>query len=273
MKAFLYVATMAAAATTAAPAMAQTRSGLEVGIEGFGYGYREFVDGDLLIQDKGSMAGLHLSYVQPLARGLFVRGILAGAAGEIDYDPLDEPVIEDIEQRTGRLEAHLGYDVRLGRYTTLTPFVGYGFRLLEDLSAGRSTASGLRGYDREITYHYVPVGLAVRIPVGARPSLTVSAQYNHLIGGSALSKFAELDSRVPNVELDFTGGHGLEASAMLSVPVGRHAINVGPFIRRWSIADSEDFSIANPDDPTEVLVLREPENRTTEVGLRVSFSF
>jgi hypothetical protein len=86
--------------------------------------------------------------------------------------------------------------------------------------------------------------------------------------------FSRIDPELPDVELDFNGGHGLEASAMLSLPVGRrNAINVGPFIRRWELNDSERFTIVNPDDPSEALTLLEPENRTTEIGVRIGFSF
>jgi hypothetical protein len=31
--------------------------------------------------------------------------------------------------------------------------------------------------------------------------------------------------------------------------------------------------IANPDDPTESIELFEPKNRTTEIGVRISFAF
>jgi hypothetical protein len=158
--------------------------------------------------------------------------------------------------------------------TSITPFAGYGARLYEDESGGLETEGGLLGFDREITYRYLPIGLASSIPVGGRKRLHLSAQYNHLIGGEVNNRFSRLDPDAPDVELDFNGGNGLEASAMLSLPVGRrHAINVGPFVRRWDLDDSDSFIITNPDDPSEAIELLEPANRTTEIGVRVSFSF
>ncbi|MDQ3482995.1 MAG: hypothetical protein M3448_06275, partial [Pseudomonadota bacterium] len=191
-----------------------------------------------------------------------------------DYDPLDEPVVEDIEQRSGRLELQLGHDFMLGGGAGVTPFLGYGYRLHRDFGAGRNTQSGLAGFDRETEYSYVTAGLAAGIPLGGRKRLNLSGQYNFIVGGEVESRFSEIDSTAPDITLGFKGGHGLEASAMLSLPVGRrHALNVGPFIRRWELNESESFTIANPDDPSETITFVEPESRTTEIGLRVSFSF
>lgn len=263
-----------AVAMAATPAGAQTRPGFEVGLEAFQTGYKEFYEGALFIREDGRMIGLRLSYTQPIVKGLFVRGILSGAAGSADYDPLDEPVVEGIDQSSGRLELHLGYYFMLKGGASLTPFVGYGYRLHEDHGAGHETAAGLLGYDREIKYHYLPVGIASSIPVGGRKRINLSAQYNRLIGGEVTNRFSDLQADVPDVTLGFNGGHGIEASAMLSLPVGRrHAVNAGPFIRMWDLEESDSFTVVNPDDPTEAIILTEPENRTTELGIRVSFSF
>ena len=273
-KIVLAAAATACAASTAAPALAQTRPGFEAGLEAFQIGYKEFDEGDLFIREDGRMIGIRLGYVQPIAGGLFGRIILSGAAGSTDYDPLDEPIIEDIDQSQGRVELHLGYDFMLGGGASITAFAGYGARLFEDESGGRQTESGLLGFDRKITYRYIPVGLAASIPLGGRKRLNLSGQYNHLVGGNVDNLFSRIEPEAPDVKLDFNGGHGLEASAMLSLPVGRrHAINVGPFIRHWNLEASDTFTLVNPDDPSEALVLQEPENRTTELGVRMSFSF
>jgi hypothetical protein len=263
----------ACAAGIATPALGQTRPGFEAGLEAFQIGYKEFDEGDLFIREEGHMLGIHLSYVQPIAGGLFGRVILSGAAGSVDYDPLDEPVIEDIDQSQGRVELHLGYDFMLGGGASVTPFIGYGARLFEDESGGCETESGRLGFDREITYNYIPVGLAASIPVGGRKRLNLSGQYNHLVGGDVNNFFSRIEPDVPDVALEFNGGHGLEASAMLSLPVGRrNAVNIGPFIRTWTwtlrqLHDRQPGRSHRSDRPDE------PENRTTEVGVRVSFSF
>jgi hypothetical protein len=113
----------------ATPAHGQTRPGFEAGLNAFQLGYKEFDGGDLFIREDGSMLGIHLSYVQPIVAGLFGRVRLSGAAGSVDYDPLDEPVLENIDQSSGQVELQLGYDFMLKGGTTITPFAGYGGRL------------------------------------------------------------------------------------------------------------------------------------------------
>jgi hypothetical protein len=93
------------------------------------------------------------------------------------------------------------------------------------------------------------------------------------VNGKAESKFSKIDPEAPDVKLDLDGGLGLEASALLQLTVGRNAISFGPFIRRWNIDESDSFILLNPEDPTEGLEFSEPKNRTTELGLRVSFAF
>ncbi len=262
------------ATAAASPAAAQTRPGLEIGLEVSRTGYKEFDGDDLFIRQRGHMVGLHLGFVQPIASGLFVRAWLSGAAGAFDYDPLDEPVLEDIEQSSGRFELHVGHDFRLPGGATVTPFAGIGVRLQEDHGSGRQTNSGLLSFDRETRYTYIPAGVAATVPVGTRSRVIVSAQYNHLIGGSVTSRFSEVEPDAPDITLDLNGGQGLEASAMLSLPVGRRsAANFGPFVRRWTIRESDSLTLTNPDDPTEEISFTEPRSRSTEVGLRVSFSF
>lgn len=62
---------------------------------------------------------------------------------------------------SGQLELQLARDFRLGDRATLTPFIGLASRILSDNSGGEETEEGLLGYDREISYAFVPIGAAV----------------------------------------------------------------------------------------------------------------
>ena len=108
---------------------------------------------------------------------------------------------------------------------------------------------------------------------GKPPHPALSARYDRLFGGDANSELSEIDPGLPDLELEVEGGYGLEASAIMTVPFGRRAINFGPFVRYWNIDQSKSFVIANPEDPSERIEFFEPKNRTTELGVRVSFSF
>jgi hypothetical protein len=278
---YLLAALLGSGVLVPSPAAAQTRGGFEAGVEVFDYSYRERDDGETVVRDDGQFIGIALGYVETLGSGWFLRAEVSGAAGSVDYRSsgsiLDEEAgearLDDVSQGIGRFEVQVGRDFMLSKGASLTPFVGLASRNLNDRSGGEETESGLLGYDRKVSYFYVPAGLALRHSTGGRGAITISAQYNHLIGGSATSKFSEFDPELPDVKVDLNGGSGFSLSAIAEIPVGKKAIRVGPFLRRWSIKESKTFVITNPDDPTERLELAEPKNRTTEIGLRLSFAF
>jgi hypothetical protein len=277
----MIAALLAGGAIAPHAAQAQTRGGFEVGVEVFDYGYRERDEGETVVRDDGQFVGLAIGYVETLGKGWFLRAELAGAAGSVDYrsngaileDETGERRLNNVSQGIGRFELQIGRDFMISKGASLTPFVGLASRNLTDRSGGEETEDGLLGYDRTVSYLYVPLGLSLRQSLGSRGAITFSAQYNRLIGGSAKSKFSELDPELPDVEVDLNGGSGFSMSAIAEIPVGRKAIRFGPYLRRWSIDESESFVISNPDDPTERLELVEPRNRTTEIGLRLSFAF
>ncbi len=262
----------ASAAFVASAAEAQTRPGFELGAEVLDYSYRERFEGEVVAKDDGTFAGITFGYVETIGSGMFLRARLSTDFGSVDYSSGDGR-LENVSQSIGQLEFHLGRDIAVGSGATLTPFIGIGSRVLEDKSGGNETELGALGYDREISYAYVPVGVAAGLPVGGRAALILSAQYNWVVGGEAKSRFSDLDPELPNVKVDLDEGHGFEASATVRFPLGRHAIGFGPFVRHWNLDRSTSFVLTDPDGSGESIEFFEPRNRTTELGLRLSFSF
>lgn len=259
----------AAGSVAAVPASAQTRSGFEVGAEIYDYSYREQVEDEDLVFDDGTFFGVTASYAHRLGDNWFLRARTSFAWGSVDYSS-DDGQLSDVPQDMGQLELHVGHDFGLGSGATLTAFTGVGGRVLNDHSGGEETESGFQGYDREVAYAYIPVGLSVGVPLGGGLSVAVSGQYNHVFGGKATSRFSELDPELPDIDLDLNGGSGFELSAMVSIPVGKSAVRIGPFLRRWDIDRSDSLILREEDLELEVY---EPENRTNEAGVRLTFAF
>jgi hypothetical protein len=252
-----------------ADAQTQTRRGFEVGAEILDYSYRERLGGKTVASDDGRFYGLAASFVAGLGRGYLFRARLAMDFGSVDYSSEDGE-IENVRQSIGQLELHAARDFPLGRSATVTPFSGLGSRILSDKSGGEETESGVLGYDREISYAYVPLGAAVTTQIAASSTLTLSAQYNWVVGGDAESKLSRIDPEFPDLRMDIPGGHGLEASAIVGIPAGRTQVRVGPFVRHWNIQQSESLTF---EEDGEAIELFEPRNRTTELGLRLSLAF
>lgn len=272
-KSAIIILGLAAVCAKPAALQAQTRGGFEIGLEAFDYGYRERLEGATVARDDGRFGGFNLGYVQRLGGSWFLRGRFGFALGSVDYRS-DDGDIDDVSQTIAHLELHAGRDFRLGESgTTISPFIGLGGRRLHDHSGGEETEDGFLGYDREVTYSYVPVGVAADIALSGRTALVVSGQYNWVVGGRSISRFSDIDPEFPDVKLDFEGGDGFELGAAVRIPVGGNSLSVGPFVRRWSVDASETLTLTNPDDPSETIEFFEPASRTTEIGLRLSFNF
>lgn len=273
------IATLALlAGTLLAPdaAEAQTRGGFEIGAEVFDYGYRERDSGETIVFDDGTIGGIRLGYVQKIGGGVLLRARLSAGFGSVDYrspDPEGDSRIRGVDHSIGQLELHVGKDFKIGGASSLTAFAGLGARSLRDASGGREATDGALGYDREVNYAYVPIGLEARVPVSANSAILVGIQYNLFVGGDSTSRFSEIDPEIPDVELELDGGRGFEASAAFQTKLGSHALSFGPFVRHWKIGRSDSFIVTNPDDPSESLEFYEPKNRTTELGLRLTFAF
>jgi len=265
----VWILATASAALLVEPASAQTRGGFEVGPTLADYSYREEIDGETIARDDGLMYGLTVGYTETLSSGWFLRLQAQGLSGDLDYEDDDGERLENVSQTTGRAEFHLGRDFAVGR-GRLTPFVGIGHRSLEDESGGRVTQGGLEGYNRDVEYRFVPVGVDAALPIGGSTQLLVSAQVNFLAGGSATSRFSDVDPDFPDLKLKLRGGHGLRFSALVQVPLGRSAVRFGPVFETWKVerSQSETFS-----DGGESLEFFEPANRTTMFGGMVSFAF
>jgi len=273
MKNWVVALGASAAVFGTASARAETRGGFEVGAEAFDYAYRERVEGETIVFDDGTFGGARLDYVETVGGGTFLRSRLHVAFGSVDYRSSDGERLEDVSQSISQLELQVGHDYSIGRGATVTPFIGLGGRVLEDESGGKETESGLLGYDREISYSYVPVGAAAVFELGGSTELMISGQYNWVIGGEVRSDLRQVDPELPNLKLEIDKGHGLEASAMLGFGLGGSRVAVGPFVRYWSVQPSDTFTITNPDDPSEAIEFFEPASRTTEIGVRLGFAF
>lgn len=255
----------------ASSAEAQTAPGFSADLEVFDYSYREAID-EGTVKDDGAFIGLGIGYVETIGSGLFLRARLHVAFGSIDYSAPGEAGrsrLDNVPQQLGQLELHVGADVPAGG-AVISPFVGLASRYLNDESGGRTTSDGMFGYDREIGFGYVPAGIAVRLPVSTHAQLALSAQYNLVVRGTATSKLSGIDARLTDLELQFSDGEGLEASAAVELPLGRTRISIGPFVRHWAIGRSQSEVLADPDGSGEMFEFYEPDNTTTEFGLRVA---
>lgn len=250
-------------------ARAQVAQGWEIGLQGYGYRYEEAFE-DIRVKDEGRFFGFGVEYGRTFANNWTFDARLWGAGGSVDYSANDGSRLEDVAQYMGQVELLVGRNFATSATSFLRPYVGLGGRSLDDESGGLTTKNGAAGYDREIGYSYVPLGLAAVTdrPDGRR--IAVYGQYNHVVSGTSRSEFGDIDPSASTVEVEFEDGRGWEIGAKLTTPLGRGTIGVQPFVRSW---DLERSTSAFFEDEQFIFEVFEPANQTREIGVRLTYGF
>jgi hypothetical protein len=247
-----------------------TKHSLTIAPEIYHYEYEE----PGVMKTEGQYTGVHLDYFfsiypdptdkkNPYER---VTRFFAGAEsryadGSVDYESNGTGEMDDIDDYVFEIRALLGFDATMYQSVAISPYVGFGYRYLNNDSSGRQTTTGHFGYERESNYYY--------IPLGAR--LTLSVASHTLIGGTIEADFflygkqkSHLDEVVIN---DQESGYGARASIFVEHDFKHVAVFIEPYIRYWNIDDSEITVDSN------FMAWIEPENNTIEAGLMLGVRF
>jgi hypothetical protein len=182
------------------------------------------------------------------------------AFGHMNYDgqtlggtPLSGDSIDDYLWEVRGL---FGYDFK-NDTARVTPYTGLGYRYLNDDLA--DSLDG--GYERESNYLYFPIGLEFLFPSKTNWSIGATVEFDALLWGEQKTHLG--DYGYGTVDNQQNSGSGFRASIRFQEKGG---VAIEPFVRYWNIGDSATKVI---DD----VPFQEPKNKTTEVGLRVIWTF
>jgi hypothetical protein len=232
---------------------------VELGVDAWTFEYEE----PGLMTEKGRFIGVHgaCTYRGPVAAALqdtLISAEVRAGLGRVDYDghlldqgntPYSYDGFTDYLVETRGL---LGYDFG-GPSVRLTPFVGMGYRYLED----DGTVSP-DGYDRKANYLYSPLGIEALVRLGGPWQLGGSAEYDLFWLGRQKTLWGYW------ITDDQNEGYGLRGSVRLIHKGTKTNLILEPYFIYWDIGMSE----VNPDDGGY-----EPHNRSTESGLRLTVQF
>lgn len=161
--------------------------------------------------------------------------------GQVEYSGTG--TIEDINDYMMELRGLAGYD-----FPFVVLYSGYGYRYLNNDMEGLISSTGHYGYERESTYHYLPLGIKLK-------KFPLQAEIDILLNGEQLSHFETLDQFAPTLRQKQKRGVGFKASSDFKGSLFGLETTFGPFIRIWKIQQSEpDFGYI------------EPKNTSVEVG-------
>ena len=156
----------------------------------------------------------------------------------MDYDSRDTGSIDNINEYLFEIRALAGYDFPAGEATVLTPYIGIGYRYLDDNTGGKSSTTGAAGYDRESHYVYMPFGLKTITPLEGPWSLGFNVEYDLFLDGTQKSHLEDVSSALNTLENDQNSGYGVRGSIQFTRQADTWNLLVEPFIRYWNVDES-----------------------------------
>ena len=224
--------------------------------------YIEYREPDIM-SEKGLMYGIDAAY--SYHNGVMIKVVGRFSYGQVDYQ--NSVTFNNIDDIIFEIRALGGYDFKLSKSFTMTPFIGLGYRYLRDDMAGRTSSTGANGYLRESNYYYSPIGIEAVNVFNNGWSVGAIIEYDYFWKGKQKSNFSTADAGYNDVENDQNSGYGLRGSIMIKKQTARLFFAIEPFIRYWNIDQSE---IQNLTDYKTVL---EPKNESTEIGVKFTIGF
>jgi len=144
-----------------------------------------------------------------------------------------------------------GMEFKLGGDFSVSPYLGFGYRYLEDKGDADPAA-----YKREQVYYYLPIGADWKKTLSPTWSLAFNTEVDVLLRGENTTHLSD------KMKFRQDSGYGLRFAAKVEKNLQSVGIFAEPFFRYWDI-DKSNVKYG----------FLEPKNKTTEFGLRVGFSF
>jgi len=239
----------------------------EVGMETYYHRYKE----PYVMQETGIMYGVNGAYT--FYDKLMLRAEGRFAAGQVDYK--NSGTMGNVNDFLFETRGLAGYgfsvDTSINTNALLIPYVGIGYRYLNDDSKNRTTSTGAVGYERESNYVYSPIGIETITEIDSGWFLDLSLEYDYFWKGIQKSHLSDANRSYADLENDQNKGFGLRSSAKLIRKSENLDFVIEPFLRYWSIKKSEEKDVTF----SGVIVGYgyEPKNHTVEAGIKLGLNF
>ena len=220
--------------------------------------YRTYKEPDV-VRERGTMYGLVASYTYH--NKIMLKAEATGSIGWYHYSGSGQ--IDNIRDIRGLG----GYDFSVLKSSILTPYIGIGYRHLNDDFAGNTSAIyGL--VERYSTNIYSPIGIGFITGLGNDWSIGGTGEYDLFWSGKQISYIPVTGSNnaYNQVGNSQKNGYGLRGSITLEKKYKKVIFELGPSIRYWNIKKSETNGIA-------IGFPWAPRSNSTEVGVKLAVKF
>jgi hypothetical protein len=231
------------------------------------FSYIVYKEPEVTVKERGKMYGLVGSYTYHNKAMVKVEG--RGSVGWVDYS--DSGKIDNIRDYILEIRGLLGYDLFISESFIITPFVGIGYRYLNDDTSGKISTTGAYGYERESNYLYSPIGIGLIANLGKNWFIGGTGEYDYFWWGKQKSHLSDVDPGLNDISNRQKHGYGLRGSIALQKKGKTVEAEFGPFIRYWNIKESETETLTYYGIP--VGYTWEPKNHSTEVGVMLGIKF
>ncbi|MCK5830812.1 MAG: hypothetical protein KAH20_10975 [Methylococcales bacterium] len=224
-----------------------------------------------LMEEKGDLYGVFGEYRYCFkGEGWFVPDtvILDGniKMGEVDYSNYQGRGKDGIDDFIAEIRMVVGKRYQLTHDAFVTPYVGIGFRYLNDAFDENIKASGRYGYERESHYWYVPLGIKFRADFSSGWSIGTTAEYGFFLGGYQKSHLSDAGFGHPDIKNDQDKGYGARGSVEFLKKMHSFSFLLESYARWWSIDESSSVFFNQG-------FFLEPTNESLELGMRVGIEF
>lgn len=238
-------------------AAADTNDTIKLGLECSNFTYEE----PGLMDLQGTMYGIMGTYVHRSGDGMKYRVSLSyGSGSDFDYtgqtwggSPLAAKANDYVVELRGFLSGKAF-------------FAGIGYRYWND------TVRSTGGYERQILYWYIPIGIEIGSPLSEKWAWVMRAEYDLFMKGSVISHLSDVEPGLNDPEVGQDSGYGLRFSLEFKKDLENlYALSVEPFFIYWHIRESNWGLLTYYGAP--IAYVYEPENDTRNYGIRVNLYF
>ncbi len=289
--------------------------------ENFPYYYSFLYDVSNQVEKSGGMWGGYLSYtyrkISPYpihnfkdlreiqGNPFFTFARLEGelSFGSVDYDSYATGKLKDKDIWQGNFRVLAGYDFLSQDETFMvTPYVGFGYRRVEDKTGGwfDDLLYDYGSYTNTYDYYYVPIGFETLKRINGDWDIGFKLEGDILVYGDAKFELSEIpgiytvtdaDTGDPvqvkisdSSNLKFRGGFGFKTSFKVIKKFVLYNVFAEPFFELWKIsktdssvswstsADGKNWYSVYP-DKSDYKPLYEPASYMTSFGLRLGVQF
>jgi hypothetical protein len=231
------------------------------------------------VREKGGMYGVYGVYTyRPGKDDIFDNSLVTMyridaklSFGQMDYSSDPSGTLNGIPDYLFELRTVAGYDW----YTTpdwlLTPYAGLGYRRLSDDSGGMMSSTGASGYGRIANYFYFPLGMDISHQLTPDWRVGGNGEFDVLFWGHQESHLSDVSVAEPDLNNKQQRGYGLRGSLKVQKIGEKYNFSLEPFVRYWHIAQSDVNIAVGPGGVIEAGY--EPDNNSTEVGVKAGFQF